>query len=92
MEANGTTAYRLAGLDRTQEQQGLELVRQREEIARQKTAAAVLETKQKEIAQDVADLGVRMDRLARAFWAAAGTFMALTLTCVGIIVTVLSHG
>ena len=90
MEANGYAA-RLAGLERIDQERAQEIRRHGERITTVEIGQGVQETQIRDNGNDLAELKDRMDRMARAFWAAAATFMGLTLTCVGIIVTVLAH-
>lgn len=89
--ANGYAA-RIAGLERITERQDREATRQRDDISILKTTDAVQETKIKAVEDDQTAVNVRIDKLTRAFWAAAATFGSLTLTGLGIIVVILSKG
>ncbi len=88
MEANGYLA-RIIGLERVDESHDAELRRHRDRIGTIETAQAVTGAELRETKDDVTGLQERMDRMAKAFWAAAATFAGLTLTGIGIIATLL---
>ena len=91
MEANGYAA-RLAGLERVTERQDRDISRSRDDIAVLKTVDAVQDTRIKGVEDDQEQVNVRIDKLTRAFWAAAATFGSLTLTGLSIIVVLLAGG
>jgi len=94
MEAANGILARILGLEHASVAHGDEIRRNREKLADLETRQAVGEEKHTALEDDferaTARIEKRIDSMSRAFWAATATFGALTLTGLGIIVTILS--
>lgn len=88
MEANGYLA-RIVGLEKMFERHEKEQERQRSRIETNSTAQAVSASRLHDLENDQKEIKEQMRRLTRAFYAAAASFGALTLTGIGIIATLL---
>lgn len=92
MEASNGIAARVVVLERVTDRQDNDIQRNRDRIGRIETGQGVQDVTIREQGKDIEEVVSRMDKLTRAAWAFVATFSALTLTGVGIIITLLSRG